>query len=139
MKTKSIFLLVLIFGVFIGWNFGINSAKTTWIAKEAGRSQITRLDQIVSETTINIATIRLLKSGSIDDAKHMLLLRRDGNILVINELLNFSDLESKNRATNLFHMIAEQNSTDLYQYAGSLAKSDVNAILAVSNILANYK
>ena len=65
--------------VAVGWWFGFQQRLLT----EA--FAVPTVDKHITEATMTFSMLRQLDSGEIEDAKHMLRLRLDGDILTIED------------------------------------------------------
>lgn len=112
--------------VAVGWWFGFQQRLLT----EACAAPT--VDKHITEATMTFSLLRQLDSGQIADAKHMLRLRLDGDILTVDGLMDYTDASTRETARKIFSSIAEYRATHPYSYTGTLPQpgSDVDAKIA---------
>ncbi len=138
----SVFFIVLLCfsaGWFVGQRNSNKTMRPALIEAQLESSGAISIDQIINQSTVDMTVIGLLNRSRTDDANQLLLIRQDGNILAINELLINSSENSTRRATNLLHSIAKYRNENPFNYTGHLAQLDTNTLVKVAEILKRYK
>src|SRR5262245_36677776 len=97
------------------------------------------VDRHITETTMTFSLLRQLDSGQIADAKHMLRLRLDGNILTVDGLMDYTDGRTRETARKIFETIAEYRAAHPYSYTGTLAQTDAAVDARIASILQKAK
>ena len=136
MKKFSLALLifVLMAGSFLaGRHFGRNSGRQS----VTDTSTMPIFDSYFNALSITEAAIEAIDSGGLDDAKHLLRLNQDGNILGLDQLWDSEQIASRDGAEKLLTRIARHRAEYPWKYAGTLpASTDPQAevkILAILN------
>jgi hypothetical protein len=80
-----------------------------------------------------------LDSGQIADAKHMLRLRLDGDILTVDGLMDYTDARTRETARKIFSTIAEYRAAHPYSYTGALAQTDADVDAKIASVLQKAK
>ena len=139
MKKLSIILIITVTALFfiaLGWWFGRQQSLRT------EDSPVPTLDNSISETMKHFSMFRQLDSGKIEDAKHMLKLRLDGDILIVESLLGDRDdngLIAREKVWKILAMIADYREAHPYSYTGSIAKVDQEVDGKIALILRRAK
>ena len=97
------------------------------------------IDRQIAEAAFLAAVMDYLDSNRIDDAKYLLILRQDGNLLAINESLPLADERSRKTAARLFAKIAKHRAGKAFSYKGDLPRPGSNAVAEVNSILEKYR
>ncbi len=119
--------------VAVGWWFGFQQRLLT----EA--FAVPTVDKHITEATMTFSMLRQLDSGEIEDAKHMLRLRLDGDILTIDGLMDYTDARTRETARKVFARIAEYRAEHTNIYTGSLAQTDAEVDTKIASILRKAK
>jgi hypothetical protein len=136
MKKLAIILISIVAVaalVAVGWWFGFQQRFLT----EA--YAVPMVDKQITETTMTFSMLRQLDSGEIADARHMLRLRLDGNILTVDGLMDYTDARTRETARKIFAHIAEYRAQHPYSYTGSLAQTDAQVDAKIASILQKSK
>ena len=136
MKKLALILISIVAAaalVAVGWWFGFQQRLLT----EA--FAVPMVDKQITETTMTFSLLRQLDSGEIDDAKHMLRLRLDGNILTVDGLMDYTDARTRETARKIFSHIAEYRAAHPYSYTGSLAQTDAEVDAKIASIIQKAK
>jgi len=136
MKKLAIILISVIAAavlVAVGWWFGFQQRLLT----EA--YAVPTVDKHITETTMTFSLLRQLDSSQIEDAKHMLRLRLDGDILTVDGLMDYTDARTRETARKIFTTIAEYRAAHPHSYTGSLAQTDAEVDAKIASILQKAK
>ena len=136
MKKLAVILISVVAAaalVAVGWWFGFQQRLLT----EA--FAVPTVDKHITETTMTFSMLRQLDSGEIDDAKHMLKLQLDGNILLIDGLMDYTDERTRETARKVFARIAEHRAAHPQSYTGELAHTDAEVDAKIASILQRAK
>ncbi|PYJ84561.1 MAG: hypothetical protein DME22_12335 [Verrucomicrobia bacterium] len=87
---------------------------------------IPTIDKHLTEAGVTAMLIHQLDSARTDDARHMLRLQLDGQILAIDALLDASDARSRELAGKVFARIAQYRAEHPSSYTGQF-DADVSA------------
>ena len=79
--------------------------------------------------------LQQLDEGRLDDAKHMLHLELDREILAVDSLLDSADDRSRELARKVFTGIARRRAEHPERYEGQLAKADSGVTARIDSIL----
>jgi hypothetical protein len=96
-------------------------------------------DKHITDTTMTFSMLRQLDSGLIEDAKHMLRLRLDGDILTVDGLMDYTDTRTRETARKIFSHIVEYRAQHPNSYTGSLAHTDAEVDAKIASILQKAK
>jgi hypothetical protein len=123
-------ILVAAVLITIGWVFGFQERFYT------DSLAITTLDKQLSDAAMKEALIEQIDSGKTNDARYMISIELDGDILIINSLLDYSDTRSEDLAHKIFTRIGSYRAERPVTYAGYLAQnSDTNITAVIDSIL----
>jgi hypothetical protein len=119
-KFAFIFGLVLIAAVLVaaGWWLGFRERYLT----EA--YSITTLDKQLTDAGVKAMLLHQLDSGHPDDARRMLRLELDGDILMVDSLLDSSDARSRDLASKVFARIAAYRAEYPTNYTAQMPEVD---------------
>ena len=93
-------VLIAVALVAAGWWLGFRERYLT----EA--YAITTLDKQITDASLKVMLLNQIDSGRPDEARKMLQLDLDGDILVIDSLMDYSDARSRDLARKVFARIA---------------------------------
>src|SRR5688572_16456682 len=116
-KFALIFGTILVAAALVaaGWYLGYDRRVLT----EAYAIPV--VDKHLTEAAVTALVIHHLDSARTDDARHMLRLQLDGQIVAIDALLDTSDARSRDLASKVFARIAHYRSEHPSSYTGQLA------------------
>ena len=100
---------------------------------------IPTIDKHLTEAGVTAMLIHQLDSARTDDARHMLRLQLDGQILAIDALLDTSDARSRELAAKVFARIAQYRAEYPSSYTGQLAQVDADVSAKIDAILRRAK
>ncbi len=134
-KLASILISIVAAAVLVavGWWFGFGQRLLT----EA--YAVATVDKHITETTKTFSMLRQLDSGEIEDAKHMLRLQLDGDILTVDWLMDYTDTRTREMARKIFSRIAEYRAKHPNGYTGILAHTDAEVDAKIASILRKAK
>ena len=136
MKKLAIILISIVAAAAlaaVGWWFGFQQRFLT----EA--FAVPTVDKHITETTMTFSMLRQLDSGEIEDAKHMLRTRLDGDILTVEGLMDYTDTRTRETARKIFAHIAEYRAQHPNSYTGHLAHTDAEVDAKIASILQKAK
>jgi len=146
MKPKTLMLLLLCPAFFLAgwWGKGIaagerGSEEPPGKGRQPLSENQTLINNQLAETAFVSSVTGYFDSGDLNNAKHMLRMREDGNILLISELSENANERSRRTMTNLFAGIARRRANTTVGYQGSLPKPDTDAITKVASILKQFQ
>ena len=119
-KFAFILGLVLIAGALVaaGWWLGFRERYLT----EA--YDFTTLDNQITDASIKAMLLHQLDSGHPDKARKMLRLELDGDILMIDSLMDYSDARSRDLANKVFARIAAYRAEYPAAYTNEMPEVD---------------
>jgi hypothetical protein len=136
MKKLAIILITILTAAVLiaaGWWFGFQQRLLT----EA--YAVPTVDKHITDTTMTFSLLRQLDSSQIEDAKHMLRLRLDSDILTVDGLMDYTDARTRETARKIFTAIAEYRAAHPHSYTGSLAQTDAEVDAKIASILQKAK
>ena len=136
MKKLAVILISLVAAmalVAVGWWFGFQQRLLT------EGFAVPTVDKQITETTMTFSMLRQLDSGEIEDTKHMLRLRLDGNILTVDGLMDYTDARTREIARKIFTHIAKYRAEHPYSYTGNLAQAGAEVDAKIVSILQKAK
>ncbi|MEK7708027.1 MAG: hypothetical protein AAB380_08545 [Verrucomicrobiota bacterium] len=126
-KFAFIFGLVLLAAILVaaGFWFGFSQRFMT----DAWSSTV--VDKSLTDATVKALILHHLDSGKIDDARHLLQTQLDGDILLVDSLLDYSDARSRELAGKIFARIAAYRAEYPSNYVTKMPEIDtrVDSIL----------
>lgn len=122
-------LLVAAGLVASGWWLGLRQRVLT----EA--YAIPAVDKHLTEASVKALILHQMDSGRLDDARHMLQLQLDGEILTVDSLIDESDARSRDLAQKVFARIAAYRAQHPANYTGSLSQSSAEVDAKIADIL----
>ena len=119
-KFAFIFGIVLVVAVLIAgdWWLGFRERYLT----EA--YAITTLDKQITDASIKAMLLHEIDSGHPGDARKMLRLELDGDILMIDSLMDYSDVRSRDLASKVFARIAAYRAEYPVGYTNEIPEVD---------------
>ena len=119
-KFAFILGLVLIAAALVaaGWWLGFRERYLT----EA--YTITTLDKQITDASIKSLLLHQIDSGHPDEARKMLRLELDGDILMIDSLMDYSDARSRDLASKVFARIAAYRAEYPTNYTAQMPEVD---------------
>jgi hypothetical protein len=97
------------------------------------------LDRTIADGSFVLMLRSYLDSGNTEDAKYMLWVRENSDILTINQLLPTATSEARRSATNLLVGIAQHRVSTKFDYHGHLPKADSNSVAEVNFVLEQFR
>ncbi len=85
---------------------------------------ITTLDKQITDASIKSLLLHQIDSGHPEEARKMLRLELDGDILTINTLMDYSDARSRDLASKVFARIASYRSEYPGNYTNEMPEVD---------------
>lgn len=119
--------------VAVGWWFGFQQRLLS-VAYA-----VPTVDKHITEAAMTFSMLRQLDSGEIEDAKHMLRLRLDGDVLTVEGLMDYTDTRTRETARKIFTHIADYRAQHPSSYTGSLAHTDADVDAKIGSILQKAK
>ena len=104
--------------VTVGWWLGFRERYLT----EA--YSITTLDKHLADASEEMMMLHEMDVGHSDDARHFLRLKLDGDILVVDSLLDSSDARSRDLANKVFARIAAYRAEYPANYTNEMPEVD---------------
>ena len=119
-KLAFILGLVLIAAALVaaGWWLGFRERYLT----EA--YAITTLDKQITDASIKAILLHQIDSGHPDEARKMLRLELDGDVLMIDSLMDYSDSRSRDLASKVFARIAAYRAEYPTNYTDTMPEVD---------------
>ncbi len=119
-KFAFILGLVLVAAALVaaGWWLGFRERYLT----EA--YAITTLDKQITDASIKAVLLHQIDSGHPDEARKMLRLELDGDILMIDSLMDYSDARSRDLASKVFERIAAYRAEYPANYTNGMPEVD---------------
>lgn len=100
---------------------------------------ITTIDKHLTEASVKALILHQIDSGRLNDARHMLTLQLDGEILTVDSLIDDADVRSRDLAQKVFARIAWYRAEHPAGYTGSLAQSSADVDAKIADILRRAK
>jgi hypothetical protein len=92
-------------------------------------------DKHLTDVAITAMILNQIDSGRLDDARHYLQLRLEGEILSVDSLLDSSDARTHELARKVFVKIGQYRSEHPSSYTGEMAHPDADVMAKIDSIL----
>lgn len=134
-KLALVIISILAAAILVaaGWWFGFQQRMLT----EA--YAIPTIDKHLTEASMKALILHQMDSGRLDDARRMIQLQLDGEILVVDSLIDDADARSRDLAQKVFARIAAYRTGHSASYTGSLARSSTEVDAKIADILRRAK
>jgi len=100
---------------------------------------IPTVDKHLTEASVKALILHQLASGRSDDAWHMLQLQLDGEILMVDSLIDDADARSRDLAQKVFARIASYRAEHPPGQTGSTVQSSADVDAKIADILRRAK
>lgn len=136
MKTATMTRIALSFGgILIGF---VMFAAGCWVGYErrvlTEAYAIPAVDKHLTDASIAALLLHQIDSGRLEDARRLLHLQLEGDILVVEALLDFSDPRSRDLAKKVFSQIEEYKAKHPDTYRAP-SKPDAELAARVDSII----
>ncbi|MGH8729695.1 MAG: hypothetical protein ACREV9_16405 [Burkholderiales bacterium] len=140
MKTTTMAKIALSFGgILIGF---VMFAAGCWLGYErrvmTEAYAIPTVDKHLTDASVAALLLHQIDSGRLDDARRLLRLQLEGDILVVEALFDFADPRSRDLAKNVFSQIEEYKAKHPDSYRPS-PKPDAELAARVDSIIKRWQ